>query len=263
MDLWGALRGRDVRDVADAVQADDDLAWAFEQAVSAASTPGLLAAAELLGFGGDDGSSDFRVWLVLQGREVYDAALASPDTLAGVEVDGDAVSAAGEVGTWTGDAPKEWSASKKRKNLPRLFELTRRDWSEKEVRGLVGKDRLESLVSGLCAAILGRGTQCYEGLFTVSAAKSPWGVWVLEVVHDAALTEALAKRQIPDGDTPAHHLVAALLQAAYPRARSGGTLTFELGDPGAIECTCRDGRLQLRMRLGGTLLRQLKRSRVG
>ena len=46
---------------------------------------GLWTAANVMERGGctDDGFMDFRAWLVAQGKEVYLAALADPDSLAG------------------------------------------------------------------------------------------------------------------------------------------------------------------------------------
>ena len=44
-----------------------------------------LAAVVIMGGCGDDTFTDFRCWLIAQGREVFEAALADPDSLAGVE----------------------------------------------------------------------------------------------------------------------------------------------------------------------------------
>lgn len=61
----------------------------FDEAVAAADTPDLRAAAALVQGGwADAGFRDFRVWLVARGQDVYDAALLDPDTLAAV-LDGD------------------------------------------------------------------------------------------------------------------------------------------------------------------------------
>jgi hypothetical protein len=47
----------------------------------------LRGAAYVIGGGlSDDGFSDFRSWLVLQGRAVFEAALADPDSLAGAVI---------------------------------------------------------------------------------------------------------------------------------------------------------------------------------
>jgi Protein of unknown function (DUF4240) len=52
----------------------------------------LWAAAYLINGGcSDDGFMDFRSWLILQGRDVFQAAVANPDTLADV-LDGDEAS---------------------------------------------------------------------------------------------------------------------------------------------------------------------------
>src|ERR1700722_10529535 len=51
----------------------------------------LWVAARIISPCSDDGFEDFRGWLILQGRSVFEAALADPDSLAGVA----AVQAAG------------------------------------------------------------------------------------------------------------------------------------------------------------------------
>jgi hypothetical protein len=57
----------------------------WDQALGDAYTWDLWGAAYLIGGGAsDDGFEYFRDWLVLQGREIYEAALASPDSLAAV-----------------------------------------------------------------------------------------------------------------------------------------------------------------------------------
>jgi hypothetical protein len=49
-----------------------------------------LAAVVMLGGCGDDRFTDFRCWLISQGREAFDAALADPDSMADLErLDGD------------------------------------------------------------------------------------------------------------------------------------------------------------------------------
>lgn len=43
---------------------------------------GLWSAVRLMGHATDDGFTDFRAWLISQGKEAYFAALKEPDTLA-------------------------------------------------------------------------------------------------------------------------------------------------------------------------------------
>ena len=63
------------QDFHDIVHAYEKLAYKY----------GLWSAAELMGYISDDGFMDFRAWLIAQGKEVYLAALADPDSLADVE----------------------------------------------------------------------------------------------------------------------------------------------------------------------------------
>ena len=66
----------------------DDIACAY---TSLAYQYGLWTAASVMERGGctDDGFTDFRGWLIAQGRDVYMAALKDPDSLADVPVYGD------------------------------------------------------------------------------------------------------------------------------------------------------------------------------
>jgi hypothetical protein len=62
----------------------------WDEASSAAYRWDLWGAAYLMNGGcSDDGFIDFRSWLILQGREVYEAALNAPDSLADLEVEMD------------------------------------------------------------------------------------------------------------------------------------------------------------------------------
>jgi hypothetical protein len=62
----------------------------WNEAIGRAYQHDLWNAASLIGGGcGDDGFLDFRAWLVLQGRTVYEAALADPDSLADIVSDDD------------------------------------------------------------------------------------------------------------------------------------------------------------------------------
>lgn len=55
-----------------------------------ADTSGVFAAACCLNdFMSDDGFTDFRMWLISRGKEVYLAALRDPDTLAGLNISED------------------------------------------------------------------------------------------------------------------------------------------------------------------------------
>jgi hypothetical protein len=79
---------------------EDILAFArrFDSFLDAAYTFDLWGAAWLINSGcSDDGFSDFRNWLVGMGHQVYEAALANPDSLADV-VSPDEVYAAGISG---------------------------------------------------------------------------------------------------------------------------------------------------------------------
>ena len=67
----------------------DFFAWyRLQQAfMQLADTPKLCAAASIINYGtSDDRFTDFRAWLVMQGRAVYLAALADPDRLARMRV---------------------------------------------------------------------------------------------------------------------------------------------------------------------------------
>jgi hypothetical protein len=65
----------------------------------------LWAAAYLMRSGcGDDGFEYFRRWLVAQGREAWDRALADPDSLVGYGVDPEGLFSCEEVGTAAVDA---------------------------------------------------------------------------------------------------------------------------------------------------------------
>ncbi|MFV0400804.1 MAG: DUF4240 domain-containing protein [Oscillospiraceae bacterium] len=68
------------------MQKDDLLLWGkmFDAYHQLAYKEKLWQVADILdgGFCSDDGFIDFRAWLILQGREVYTAALSDPDTLA-------------------------------------------------------------------------------------------------------------------------------------------------------------------------------------
>ena len=46
---------------------------------------GLWSAVRLMGHATDDGFTDFRAWLISQGKEAYFAALKEPDTLADLD----------------------------------------------------------------------------------------------------------------------------------------------------------------------------------
>lgn len=46
---------------------------------------GLWSAAGMMGYASDDKFTDFRSWLIAQGREVYFAALKDPDSLADID----------------------------------------------------------------------------------------------------------------------------------------------------------------------------------
>ncbi|SMC20381.1 Protein of unknown function [Andreprevotia lacus DSM 23236] len=83
-----------LRDALDALPADDILAFdrLFHFYHQRADRGLLWGAAYLIGGGcSDDGFMDFRGWLVARGQEVYEAALANPDSLADVPavVEGD------------------------------------------------------------------------------------------------------------------------------------------------------------------------------
>jgi len=71
----------------------------FRNASRAAYDERLWAAAVAISdrFSSDDSFSDFRGWLVAQGKEVFDRALANPDSLADLELvsDGDSIDSEG------------------------------------------------------------------------------------------------------------------------------------------------------------------------
>jgi hypothetical protein len=71
-----ALAERPLADIADFAQIQDELEWT-------AHREDLLIACRLInaGFGSDDGFLYFREWLLVQGRTVFEAALANPDSL--------------------------------------------------------------------------------------------------------------------------------------------------------------------------------------
>lgn len=112
----------------------------FSELWSRAYTWDLWAAASIIGGGcSDDGFTDFRGWLVSRGREVYEDALANPESLAEV-VDDECqiqgyLEAAGQAWArkmgkddldfpeyWTGTSPKEPSGTRwAREDLPRRF----------------------------------------------------------------------------------------------------------------------------------------------
>lgn len=71
------LEGLPLPEIADFAQIHDGLEWE-------AYRNDLWLACVLInhGFGSDDGFLYFRDWLILQGREVYEAALSNPDSLA-------------------------------------------------------------------------------------------------------------------------------------------------------------------------------------
>ena len=78
------LKGRLVSMGAEQAQNFHDITQAYEDL---AYKYGLWDAAEIISEYGcsDDGFIDFRAWLIAQGKEVYLAALADPDSLAEVE----------------------------------------------------------------------------------------------------------------------------------------------------------------------------------
>ena len=82
------LKGRLVSMGAEQAQNFHDITQAYEDL---AYKYGLWDAAEIIMEYGcsDDGFIDFRAWLIAQGKEVYLAALADPDSLANVEACGD------------------------------------------------------------------------------------------------------------------------------------------------------------------------------
>ena len=82
------LKGRLVSMGAEQAQSFHDITQAYEDL---AYKYGLWDAAEIIKEYGcsDDGFIDFRAWLIAQGREVYFAALADPDSLADVVPYGD------------------------------------------------------------------------------------------------------------------------------------------------------------------------------
>jgi len=72
------------------VEAIHVFGFRWHEALRAAYTWKLWGAAYLIGGGAsDDGFEYFRDWLVLQGRDVFAAALANPDSLAKVATDAD------------------------------------------------------------------------------------------------------------------------------------------------------------------------------
>ena len=64
----------------------------MEDMLEKAYNAALWDAADIIGCGcSDDGFSDFRAWLIAQGKEVYDKALADPESLVDmIDVDKDA-----------------------------------------------------------------------------------------------------------------------------------------------------------------------------
>ncbi|MBZ0280607.1 MAG: DUF4240 domain-containing protein [Anaerolineae bacterium] len=54
----------------------------FDRHKDRAYNRNLWAACQVIGDGGDDSFSDFRGWLIAQGKDVYERALADPDSLA-------------------------------------------------------------------------------------------------------------------------------------------------------------------------------------
>ena len=82
------LKGRLVSMGAEQAQSFHDITQAYEDL---AYKYGLWDAAKIIKEYGcsDDGFIDFRAWLIAQGKEVYLAALADPDSLAEVEPYGD------------------------------------------------------------------------------------------------------------------------------------------------------------------------------
>ena len=78
--MLDALYGELVKLPALKLSAWQDLQYAY---MNLAHTPKLFAAAVLINGGSsDDRFLDFTAWLVMQGREVYESALANPDSLA-------------------------------------------------------------------------------------------------------------------------------------------------------------------------------------
>jgi len=79
-DRLSALGPQQAQDFHDILHGYQDLAYQY----------GLWTAATLMCENGcsDDGFIDFRAWLIAQGKEIYLAALADPDSLAGVEAYG-------------------------------------------------------------------------------------------------------------------------------------------------------------------------------
>jgi len=63
----------------------------YDECMDRAYTWDLWGAAYVIGGGcSDDGFTDFRSWLISAGREIYEKALADPETLADVEFGADA-----------------------------------------------------------------------------------------------------------------------------------------------------------------------------
>jgi hypothetical protein len=56
----------------------------FDQFMDRAYSRNLMVAVAIFGFGGDDSFTDFRGWLIGQGKEIYERVLADPDSLADV-----------------------------------------------------------------------------------------------------------------------------------------------------------------------------------
>jgi hypothetical protein len=70
----------------------------FNDLINRAYGVDLWGAAYLINGGcSDDGFYDFRVWVIARGKEVYESALADPDSLAGVVRTGDVGSALNEM----------------------------------------------------------------------------------------------------------------------------------------------------------------------
>jgi hypothetical protein len=118
--------------------------WRFDALTSAAYTVDLWGAAYLINGGAsDDGFYYFRCWLVCKGKQVYEAALANPDSLADVvqadqEYEAEIYSAPGYA--WleaTGRAIEDfWAERDKLPRNPRQ-ELQGEDWNfddDEEVR---------------------------------------------------------------------------------------------------------------------------------
>jgi hypothetical protein len=80
-----------LRDVLVKLPADEIIEWnhIFDRLAAEAYTNDLWGAAYLINGGAsDDGFYYFRCWLICMGREVYEAAVANPDSLADVVIPG-------------------------------------------------------------------------------------------------------------------------------------------------------------------------------